>query len=237
VYVYKESCYINASRSKRQQTKIVFYLENRKEIIRKENMKIKALLLDFGGVIAEEGFQQGLYAIAEKFGLDKKRFFQLANEAVYDSGYVTGKGTEKDYWNEVRQHSGITAPDEELRQEILSRFIPRDWMLDTVRSLKQNGVTTAILSDQSDWLDQLDSRYHFFQYFDAVFNSYHLGKTKRNAAIFVEVLQALKTEAGETLFVDDNIEHIDRAVAAGLQTHLYESREGFLKKLGELGLQ
>jgi hypothetical protein len=26
-------------------------------------MKIKAILLDFGGVIAEEGFQEGLYAI------------------------------------------------------------------------------------------------------------------------------------------------------------------------------
>jgi putative hydrolase of the HAD superfamily len=119
-------------------------------------MKIRALLLDFGGVIAEEGFQQGLYAIAEKFGLDEKRFFQLANEAVYTSGYVTGTGSEKDYWNMVRDHSGIMADDEELRQEILSRFIPRDWMLETVRSLKQQGLVTAILSDQSDWLDQLD---------------------------------------------------------------------------------
>jgi len=200
-------------------------------------MKIKAVLLDFGGVIAEEGFQQGLYAIAEKFGLDKKRFFQLANEAVYDSGYVTGKGSEKDYWNEVREHSGIIASDDELRQEILSRFVPRDWMLETVKSLQQQGLITAILSDQSDWLDQLDSRYHFFQYFNAIFNSYHLGKTKRDATIFAEVIQKLKVEAGEALFVDDNIDHISRAVAVGLQTCLFEGRESFMKKLRGLGLQ
>ena len=181
-------------------------------------MKIRALLLDFGGVIAEEGFQQGLYAIAGKFGLDRKRFFQLANEAVYNSGYVTGTGNEKDYWNEVRKHSRIMATDEELRQEILSRFIPRDWMLEVVRSLRQQGLVTAILSDQSDWLDQLDSRFHFFKYFDAVFNSFHLGKTKRDSTIFVETLQTLKVNAGKTLFVDDNIGHIDRAAAAGLQT-------------------
>ncbi len=184
-------------------------------------MEIKAVMLDFGGVIAEEGFQQGLYAIAEKFGLDRKRFFQLANEAVYDSGYVTGKGSENDYWNMVREHSGIIAPDEELRQEILSRFIPRDWMIEIVRSLQQQGLITAILSDQSDWLDLLDSRYHFFQFFNAVFNSYHLGKTKRDATVFAEVLQELKVEAGEVLFVDDNIDHIARAVAAGLQTCLF----------------
>ena len=200
-------------------------------------MKIKVVLLDFGGVIAEEGFQQGLYAIAEKFDLDRKRFFQLANEAVYDSGYVTGKGSENDYWNMVREHSGIIVPDEELRQEILSRFIPRDWMIEIVRSRQQQGLITAILSDQSDWLDLLDSRYHFFQYFNAVFNSYHLGKTKRDATVFADVLQELKVEAGEVLFVDDNIDHIVRAVAAGLQTCLFEGRESLMKKFLELGLE
>jgi putative hydrolase of the HAD superfamily len=201
------------------------------------NMKIKAILLDFGGVIAEEGFQQGLYAIAAKFGLDRKRFFQLATEAVYNSGYVTGSGSEKDYWNEVRKHTGITATDEELRQEILFRFIPRGWMLETVRTMQQNGLITAILSDQTDWLDQLGEQYHFFQYFDAVFNSYHLGKTKRDSTIFSDTVQALQVNADETLFVDDNIGHIDRATAAGLQTHHYNDREGFMKKIRELDLQ
>lgn len=200
-------------------------------------MEIKAVILDFGGVIAEEGFREGLYAIAGKFGLDQKRFFQLANEAVYNSGYVTGTGSEKEYWNEVRDHSGIMATDEELRREILSRFIPRDWMLKRVRSLRQQGIVTAILSDQSDWLDQLDAKHHFFQYFDAVFNSFHLGKTKRDPTIFSDTLQALKTAPGDTLFVDDNIGHIDRAAAAGLQVHHFDGRQGFEKKLKELALQ
>jgi len=200
-------------------------------------MQIRAIILDFGGVIAEEGFQQGLYAIAQKFGLDQKRFFQLANEAVYNSGYVTGTGSEKDYWNEVREHSGIVAPDEELRQEILTRFIPRDWMLDTIKSLKQQGLVTAILSDQSDWLDLLDSQYNFFQYFDAVFNSFHLGKTKRDPTVFEDILQSLNMKPDEALFVDDNFDHIDRAAAKGLQTHHFEGRDGFVKKLKKLDLQ
>ena len=199
-------------------------------------MKIQAILLDFGGVIAEEGFQQGLYAIAGKFGLDKKRFFQVANEAVYNSGYVTGRGSENDYWNEVRTHTGIMATDEELRHEILSRFIPRAWMLECVKNIRQQGVVTVILSDQSDWLDQLEARYHFFQNFDAVFNSFHLGKTKRDPTLFRETLQTLHIKAGEALFVDDNIGHIDRAAAAGLQTHHFADRETFVKMLEALEL-
>ena len=203
----------------------------------KRDMIIRAILLDFGGVIAEEGFREGLYAIADRFGLDQKRFFQLANEAVYDSGYVTGTGSERDYWNEVRSHAGIIAPDEELRREIITRFIPRQWMLEITETIHKSGIITAILSDQSDWLDQLDANYNFFQYFDAVFNSFHLGKTKRDPTTFTDTLQALKVDGKQTLFVDDNIGHIDRAAAAGLQTHHFIDRDSFVKKLKERGLQ
>jgi putative hydrolase of the HAD superfamily len=199
-------------------------------------MKICAIILDFGGVIAEEGFQQGLYAIADRFGLDRRRFFELANEAVYNSGYVTGTGSEKDFWDEVREHAGIRATDNELRQEILSRFILRNWILDIINGLHQQGMITAILSDQSDWLDLLNSQYNFFQYFDAVFNSFHLGKTKKDSSIFVDTLKELNVNGTETLFVDDNSGHIDRASAAGLQTHLFESRKGFMRMLQKHGL-
>jgi putative hydrolase of the HAD superfamily len=200
-------------------------------------MMIRAVLLDFGGVIAEEGFQQGLYAIADRFGHDRESFFKLATEAVYNTGYVTGKGTEKEYWQAVKEQAGIEAEDEELRSEILTRFIPRQWMLDTVDGMQKQGIITAILSDQSDWLDTLDSQYNFFHYFDGVFNSYHLGKTKRDPSIFDDALQALQVEAGETLFVDDNPGHIDRANGKGLQTHLYVDRDGFGARLEELGLK
>ena len=37
-------------------------------------MNIRTVILDFGGVIAEEGFKQGLYAITEKFGFAVRVF-------------------------------------------------------------------------------------------------------------------------------------------------------------------
>ena len=110
-------------------------------------------------------------------------------------------------------------------------------MLEIVKFLRQQGLVTAILSDQTDWLDLLDSRYDFFQYFDAVFNSFHLGKTKRDSTIFADTLSALRANGKETLFVDDNIGHIDRAAAAGLQTHHFSGRAGFEKKLKEFDLK
>jgi len=188
--------------------------------------KVQAVVFDFGGVIAEEGFRAGLHAIADRFGLDPDTFYQAANEAVYSTGYVTGTGKEATFWQLLRDKFGLTAPDPELRLEVLNRFVPRVWMLEIVRAIRKRGLVAALLSDQSDWLDLLDGKYHFFKDFDQVFNSYHLGKTKRDASIFDDTVQALRVPAQQVLFIDDNPGHVKRAAKRVLQTHLYVTAGG-----------
>ena len=199
-------------------------------------MTVKAVVLDFGGVLAEEGFRDGLAVIASRFGLDREDFFQMATWAVYSSGYITGAGKEADFWELVRAKSGIVASDEELRREILSRFVPRPWMLEIVREVREQGHVAAILSDQSDWLDLLDREHHFFHEFDLVFNSYHLGKTKRDPTVFDDAVNAMRVAAQQALFVDDNPDNIERAAARGLKTHLYENRTTFEKEMQRYSL-
>lgn len=58
---------------------------------------IRAVLFDFGGVLATEGFREGLAAVARSQGLDPDEFFRIAREAVYESGYITGRGDEGDF--------------------------------------------------------------------------------------------------------------------------------------------
>lgn len=50
---------------------------------------VKAVLFDFGGVVAEEGFRKGFEAIAAENGLDPIFLYTLAVEAVFESGYIT----------------------------------------------------------------------------------------------------------------------------------------------------
>lgn len=190
-------------------------------------MAITCVLIDYGGVIADEGFSAGLQAIALQYGLDPESFFSLANDIVYRSGYVTGQASEHDFWHEVRRQSGLAADDKGLTHEILSRFTPRPGMLDLVRRLRTSGVTVCLLSDQSNWLDRLNEIHHFFPVFDRVFNSFHLGKTKRDVSLFNDVLALLNQPPSATLFVDDNAGHIARAAECGLQTHLFTDRQSF----------
>lgn len=197
---------------------------------------MKTVLFDFGGVIADEGFRQGLLAIAQQRGIEREAFFRIAEDAVYSSGYVTGKATEADFWQEVRTRTGIAGTDAELSAEILDRFVPRPVMLETVAALRRQGFGVVMVSDQSDWLDRLNERHGFFALFDRIFNSFHVGKTKRDPTLFTDVLAALAIPAGEALLVDDNAGHIQRAGNLGLQTHLFQDTDSFLADLRARGM-
>ena len=198
--------------------------------------EIRVLLFDYGGVVAEEGFREGLKAIARRADLDPDAFFALAARAVYDSGYVTGCAGEADYWNLVRTLSGIRYLDNEVRREILERFTLRQWVLDLILDLRAHGYWVAMLSDQTDWLDELDRRDDFFQYFDEVFNSFHLGKGKQDPTVFADIARRLEVSPSAIVFIDDNPGNVERAQSQGLQTILYRDEDSLLRDLKDYGI-
>ncbi len=195
---------------------------------------IKAVLLDYGGVIADEGFQNTLRAISREQGLDGDATLQVAKHVVYDSGFILGTGTEQAFWASMREGAGLTGSDAELSQRVLEGFTLRQWMLDWVQLLHEKGYLTAILSDQSYWLDWLDQRDHFFHHFDHVFNSYHLGKGKRDPSLFYDIAQRLGLSPDEILFVDDMQSNVTRAQSAGWRTIRYLDRTDFEKQIEQL---
>lgn len=197
---------------------------------------VKVILFDFGGVLAEEGFREGLMAIARSNGLSPQVFFEMATAAVYESGYVVGTADEHWSWDLLRQRSGIRQSDADLRKEILERFILRPWMLEIVSGLRQSGYFVGILSDQTQWLDELDDRDHFFAEFNVVFNSYHLGRGKKDPQVFDEVAEGLGVLPSVILFIDDNEGNIERAKSRGFGTILFRDKDSFLREMEGLGL-
>ena len=187
---------------------------------------LRAVLFDFGGVLAEEGFREGLKAIAKGKGLDPEVFYTISADLVYQTGYITGRCDEHSYWSAVREKTGVKGDDQEFREEILKRFKLRPEMTAVVKKMKSSGFIVAILSDQTNWLDELDQRTPFHHHFDYVFNSFHLRKTKKDPSIFRDVCDLLGVRPKEALFVDDNLENVKRATNQGLKAiHFKGSRE------------
>ena len=195
---------------------------------------IKVVFFDFGGVLAEEGFREGLLAIARHHGLDPQEFLKTAVDLTFNQGFVTGKMDVKIYWQMLREKTGIHAPDEALSNEVLSRFTIRAWMLDIVKKLKQAFIRVAILSDQTKWLDDFAKKHGFFQLFERIFNSYYLGMCKRDLALFDYVVAEMGVKPEEALLIDDNQGNIERAKQRGLQGILFQNKEVFESELAEV---
>jgi len=204
--------------------------EEMERTIEEENL-IDTVLFDFGGVLAEEGFRNGLIAIARLNGLDEDEFFRAARDAIHTCGYVIGKATESVYWELLRKTTGIRGDDQSLRNEILSRFTLREWMIDLVKRIKDIRIRVGILSDQTNWLDELNARYNFFQRFDYVFNSYHMGKGKKDTSHFDDVVKILNTPVYMVLFIDDDPRNCERAGQKGLKVIHYRTRNQFLEEI------
>lgn len=181
----------------------------------------RAVLFDFGGVIADEGFHQGLHALADRLGLDRTQVLHACREAIYGSGYITGRGTEADFWRDLRARIAFGDSDAALRADILARFRLRPRMLQLVRGLRADGIPCALLSDQTDWLDRLDARDHFYREFDRLYISYRLGKGKQDPTLFDDVVADIGVKPGEALFVDDDPGNIARARDRGLRGWLF----------------
>jgi putative hydrolase of the HAD superfamily len=198
------------------------------------NQSIKAVLFDYGGVIAEEGFRNGLLAMAHEQGLDIDATLNVAKQAVYDSGFVLGWGTASEFWTIMREGCGLKGSDSVLTQRILEGFVLRPWIIELVQQLHEQGYITGILSDQTHWLDWLNERDHFYDVFDHVFNSYNMGKGKRDPGLFNDIAEQLVLSPAEILFVDDIENNVARAQSAGWQTIHYMDKLSFLEMIDKL---
>ena len=195
---------------------------------------IRAVLFDYGGVIAEEGFYNGLADLAEKQSLRVSDMPEEGMKAAYDSGFVLGHGMAADFWALLRRRTGLQGSDDFLTDQILIGFQIRRWVIELVRQLRSKGYVVGILSDQTHWLNELDSRDHFYHEFDHVYNSYDLGKGKRDPSLFTDVVNRLKLQPAEVLFIDDNENNVQTARKAGLTAIRYRDQEHLLFQLEDL---
>lgn len=195
---------------------------------------IKAVLLDYGGVIADEGMQNGLRALAREQGIAIDLMMDVARSGVYESGFVLGTGTEQAFWATMREGAGLKGSDAQLTARMLEGFVLRLWMMKQVRQWRAQGLITGILSDQTHWLDWLNERDRFFDAFDHVFNSYYLGKGKRDPTLFHDMTERLALAPGEILFVDDMKSNVERAQAVGWRAIHYIDKASFMETIHNL---
>ncbi len=184
--------------------------------------EIRAVYFDLGGVYYTEGFRDGLYTIARKHSLGQKEIYDNAVEVIFSNGYLHGRTPENSFWEDLAAACGVDTDLSIERETILTSFKPNKGMASLASRLREQ-IPVGMLTDQTNWLYELDERDDLLSAFDTVVNSYEEGFSKRDPEIFRIACERFSLLPGEVAFFDDNPGNIEIGNEFGVRAYLFES--------------
>ena len=199
-----------------------------------EKNKIRALILDYGGVISQPQNRNNVDNILRLLGQDYDEFMQVYYDLreSYDSGQLSGEG----YWVKVLRHFDLNPNGFDL-----SNFIQEDvnsWtrlnqeMLQYLRGNRDRIPILAMISNMvDDTLIFMREHYDWLDLFDELVFSCELGVNKPEKEIYEICLQKLMIPPGECLFVDDSVKNVEGAIDSGMRAIQFTTFSQFLRDL------
>lgn len=194
-------------------------------------MKIKSVVFDFGNVICFPVADEKIARAAAECGLPVDVFLSAfwADRLLYDGGM-----SPQEYWRGI-----AAAASTEFDGPLIERMVQHEigfWntfdsrVLSWIDTLRHNGYTIGILSNLPHPIAQgLRGAEGFLEHFDHVTFSCELGLFKPQPAIYEHSFRGLNVAPEETLFIDDKIENVEGARAAGMNAELFTTWEEFAR--------
>jgi epoxide hydrolase-like predicted phosphatase len=206
-------------------------------------MQIKAIIFDFGGVMATffrpELFQTLEAELRLQAGSLSETLWRSPEWRLAEVGAID----EQEYWRRIAPLLGfhIQAERTQVRIRDLQRALFGDVevdpnMVDLVRRLRSR-YRTGLLSNTSIRQPQrLVQRYSLEGLFDVVVLSAAVGLAKPDPAIYRLALQRLGAAPEATVFVDDYEPNVAAAAEQGIEGVHFTGYEALVSALGRLGV-
>ena len=201
--------------------------------------RIDAVLFDYGQVLSEPPDVAAWARLRAVSGLDEERlheaYWKFRHD--YDRGALTGTA----YWHAVAAQAGVRFDAAQVAALLAADIdvwtalnLP---MVEWAERLQRAGVCTGILSNIGDAVGEgVVARMPWLANFDHCGWSHALRMAKPEPAIYLKTAQALKTEPGKILFIDDREENIAAATEFGMQAVHYTTQDAFEREMRGRGL-
>lgn len=199
---------------------------------------IKAICFDLDGVyFTPKGKNSFHQALINEYGTSKEIVDNLMYRSDEMAQLVRGQITPSDFWNKVREITGITASDEELAVRWIRDYEVDEKVRESVLKAKQKGYKTCVCTNNNPIrLPPLVEQFQLNDIFDVIVSSHEVGHTKPNKEIFLALLEKLEVEPQELLYSDDNPERLQGAKDLGIETFVFENFNQFTEELLKRGI-
>ncbi len=142
---------------------------------------IKVIAFDFGGVLYTWDKAKLLRDLSRELKVAPTSVEIAWNQAV--APFELGKIKENQFWKKFLQFLDLKHSPRKLHQIVLHQFKPMKKNIALLKRLKKN-YRIGLLSDHTDWIDQLEKKFHFKKLFDFMIVSKQIGLKKPDKRIF-----------------------------------------------------
>ncbi len=197
---------------------------------------IKALILDFGGVLMRTENHAPRERLARRLGLSREELTSIVFDTEESRLAEVGRLSSEERWRRVTSRLGLNSPQE--RESFSRQFFGGETLdselVDYVRRLRGR-FKTALLSNASDSLDGfVRHKLGLDDTFDVIIISALVGVSKPDPAIYRLALDRLQVAPHEAVFVDDRQVNVEGAASLGIHGIHFATREALLEELNAL---
>lgn len=187
---------------------------------------VKNIIFDLGGVLLNLSYKNTENAFV---ALGIKQFNSIYSQAeqinLFDR-FDKGEITAENFSEELRKVCAVPLTNEQINSAWNAMLLDfPESRINMLKSIKMH-YRTFLLSNTNiihmnyiyNYLNQSFRMKSFDSLFERVYLSYLIGMRKPDSSIFEKVLNENGLSAGETLFIDDSIQHINGAKKMGIIT-------------------
>lgn len=196
--------------------------------------RIRALILDYGGVISNPQNPDNVNNIIEILSQDLNDFMEVyrRKRENYDNGQLSGE----EYWHSILQHYGVELDDSKvtnlIQEDVKSWTQINESMIQFIKESREKFHKLAIISNMTiDCLVFIEKHFQWLGLFDELIFSCEFGKNKPDASIYEACFSEIEIPPQECLFVDDSFENVDGAMKSGMNVIHFKSFMQFRQEL------
>lgn len=195
---------------------------------------IKVIVFDFGGVcftFTEFKLDQDL---SKELGIPIEKISKARLVKLYE--YERGECTEDEYWKTFLAELNKDHDINKLRQIGIDQFKPIPGMQELIDNLNKN-YKVGMLSNNTNWIDEINDKYGFYEKFDPLIISKNEGTRKPEEKIFKILIERSNCQPNEIVFTDDTIGYKEATEKAGIHFIHYKNKNQLVEELKKIGVK
>jgi putative hydrolase of the HAD superfamily len=187
---------------------------------------IRAVIIDFGGVLLRTEDQSPRQQLAARLGLTREKLYYQIFESESAHQATLGKISAQAHWESVRLAFGVAEDDfNEIREEFWAGDRLDEKLIGYLRILHSHYKVALLSNAWDDLRTFLQVSWNISDVFDELIISAEVGIAKPAPGIFSIAIDRLGIMPEESVFVDDSISNIESAIAFGMQAIHFQGQQ------------